>query len=259
MRLDKYLAEHGFASRTKAARAIAEGRVCINGKVAKASDEVTPSDAVIIQDTAVPFVSEGGAKLQKALGEFAADVRGKVFADIGASTGGFTDCLLRAGVARVYAVDVGKSQLHPSLAADRRVVVMDGKNARYLCRADFPESIEGAVIDVSFISLRLVLPAVASMLGEGGVLFALIKPQFECGGRGLDKHGILKDEKRREEVVCEVCGFAGTLGLYLHGLTEAPRRERKNVEYVALFSGRAEGAVSAEERLAAMRRSAKEG
>ena len=254
MRLDKYLAEHGFESRTKAARAIAEGRVFINGKVAKASDEVDSSDAVIIRDTTVPFVSEGGAKLQKALDEFAVDVRGKVFADIGASTGGFTDCLLRAGAARVYAVDVGKSQLHPSLAADRRVIAMDGKNARYLCRADFPETIDGAVVDVSFISLKLVLPAVASVLGEGGVLFALIKPQFECGGRGLDKHGILKDENRREEVVREVCAFAVAQGLYLQGLTEAPRRVRKNVEYVALFSGCAEGAVSAEERIVALRR-----
>ena len=241
MRLDKYLAER-FGSRTRAARAIADGRVTVNGRQAKASDEVGLSDAVsVCEDGVRGFVSEGGAKLQKALDDFGADVHGCTFADIGASTGGFTDCLLRAGAAHVFAVDVGKSQLHPSLAADARVTVMDGMNARYLTPQDFPAPPDGVVIDVSFISLRHVLPAAAGLLGEGGRLFALIKPQFECEGKGLNKHGILTDEGRREEAVLSVCAFAKGCGLALQGLTEAPRKPRKNVEYVALFARAAGG------------------
>ena len=188
------------------------------------------------------FVSEGGFKLQKALDEFGVDVSGKVFADLGASTGGFTDCLLQAGAARVYAVDVGESQLDASLAADGRVVVMDRCNARDLTASDFPEPIAGVTVDVSFISLTLVLPAVAAILAEDGVLFALIKPQFEVGRQGLGKHGIVRDARLRENAVRSVCSFAEGIGLHLAALTCAPVRPQKNVEYVALFARNVSGA-----------------
>lgn len=231
-RLDVYLAAHGFSSRTKAARALAEGRVFLNGKEGKAADEVKEGDAVEVLPKERAFVSEGGKKLDKALRDFSADVRGQVFCDLGASTGGFTDCLLQAGAARVYAVDVGKSQLAPSLAADARVRVMDGVNARYLRAEDFPEPVDGVTADLSFISLRLVLPAVAAILRRGGSAFVLIKPQFECGGRGLDKHGIYKDAAGRRAIAEELCRFACGLGLRPRALTAAPVLPRKNIEYV---------------------------
>ena len=232
MRIDKYLAEHSFCSRTKAARALSKGLVILNGKVAKASDDVSDGDAVEVRAEEVGFVSEGGQKLYKALQAFGASIQGKVFVDVGASTGGFTDCLLQKGAARVYAVDVGESQLAKHLAEDSRVFVMDRTNARYLRAEDFPESIDGATVDVSFISLTYILPAVARILPEGGCVFALIKPQFECGGKGLDKHGILKDAVKRREIVEEIARFACSVGLYPLRLTNAPLRPRKNVEYI---------------------------
>ena len=232
MRLDKYLAEHGFSSRTKAARALAKGLVTRNGKVAKASDEVAEGDVVEVRaEGQAAFVSEGGQKLHKALECFGADVAGQVFADLGASTGGFTDCLLQRGAARVYAVDVGESQLEARLAGDARVVVMDRTNARYLDAGAFPEPIDGVTADVSFISLTLILPAVARILRSGGHAFALIKPQFECSGRGLDKHGILKDAAKRREIVESVARFACSVGLCPLDLTNAPVYARKNIEY----------------------------
>lgn len=235
MRLDRYLVEHGFSSRTKAARAIAQGLVLLNGRPGRAADEVREGDSVTVSEGESSFVSEGGKKLAKALGDFSADVRGQVFADLGASTGGFTDCLLQAGAARVYAVDVGESQLAASLSEDERVVVMDRTNARYLTDNDFPEPIDGVVADLSFISLTLVLPAVAGILRENGRAFVLIKPQFECGGRGLDKHGILKDAARRRAVAEQICRFACGVGLRPCALTCAPIVPRKNIEYVLLL------------------------
>ena len=238
MRIDKYLAEHGFSSRTKAARALAKGLVTRNGNTAKASDEVAEGDVVEVRAEREAFVSEGGQKLHKALECFGADVAGQVFADLGASTGGFTDCLLQRGAARVYAVDVGESQLETRLAGDARVVVMDRTNARYLDAAAFPEPIDGVTVDVSFISLTLILPAVARILRDGGSAFALIKPQFECGGRGLDKHGILKDADRRREIVESVARFACSVGLCPLGLTNAPVYARKNIEYILYLQKR---------------------
>ena len=235
MRLDKYLADNLFPSRTKAARALQKGLVFINGKIGKPSDEVHEGDVVTLAGEERPFVSEGGYKLQKALDEFRVDLRGKTVVDLGASTGGFTDCLLRAGVSRVYAVDVGENQLDGSLLEDERVVVRDRCNARYLTAQDFPESIDIVTSDVSFISLTLVLPAVAAILREGGQAITLIKPQFEVGQRGLGKHGIVKDVAAREGAVCTVCAAAERLGLSLAALTNAPLRDRKNVEYLAHF------------------------
>ena len=191
----------------------------------------------------VGFASEGGQKLYKALRAFGASVGGQVFADLGASTGGFTDCLLQNGAARVYAVDVGDSQLAPHLARDTRVVVMDRTNARYLGSEQFPEPIDGVAVDVSFISLTLILPAVARILREGGHAFVLIKPQFECGGRGLNKHGILKDAAARRAIVEEIARFACSLGLRPLQLTNAPPRARKNVEYILYLQKREDASI----------------
>lgn len=241
MRLDKYLAEHGFASRTKAARALAKGLVTVNGKPGKASDEVSDSDDICVREEEIGFVSEGGYKLHRALSCFGDSAEGMVFADIGASTGGFTDCLLQAGARRVYAVDVGKSQLAPRLAADGRVVVMDGINARYLTREDFPEQIDGIVADVSFISLTLIIPAAAKILSDCKTAYLLIKPQFECGGVGLDKHGIVKDERVRLAAVQKICLCAKGEGFALCGIVNAPLQKGKNIEYILKLQKEAGG------------------
>lgn len=232
VRLDKYLVGNGFSSRTRAARAVEQGRVLVNGKRAKVSLEVADSDKVEILPEEVSFVSEGGYKLYKALNDFSESVAGQAFADLGASTGGFTDCLLRAGVSRVYAVDVGESQLDDTLRADSRVTVMDKTNARYLSAQDFPQGIDGVTADLSFISLTYIFPVIANILPEGGKAFVLIKPQFECGGKGQDKHGIVKDKKIHEQIVSALCAEADRLGLAPLALTNAPLRERKNIEYV---------------------------
>ena len=232
MRLDKYLAEHGFSSRTKAARALAKGLVTVNGKPGKASDEVSDSDDICVREEEIGFVSEGGYKLHRALTFFGDSAKGMTFADIGASTGGFTDCLLQAGAGHVYAVDVGKSQLDPRIASDARVTVMDGVNARYLERENFPLRPDGITADVSFISLALIVPVAARLLDEGGTAYLLIKPQFECGGVGLDQHGVVKDERVRLAAVRKICLCAQSEGFALLGIVNAPLRKGKNVEYI---------------------------
>ena len=235
MRADKYLSLHGFSSRTKAARAIAEGRVTVNGKCVSAADEVQDGDLIQIKEKEASFVSEGGFKLYKALREFNQKISGLVFADVGASTGGFTDCLLQNGARQVFAVDVGESQLDQSLLSDDRVTVMDRTNARYLKEEDFPCRLDGAVIDVSFISLKQILPAVSAILKNGGLVFALVKPQFECGARALDKHGIDKNAELRAEALLSVCEAAEQSGLYAKKISVAPIKAKKNIEYIVLF------------------------
>lgn len=235
MRLDKYLAGHGFESRTKAARALEKGRVLVNGKAGRAAQEVSEADRIEILEEPITFVSEGGFKLYKALQDFSESVQGLTCIDLGASTGGFTDCLLKNGAGRVYAVDVGGSQLNASLSKDPRVCVMDRRNARYLSKEDFPEQADAVTADLSFISLEYILPVIADLLEKDGKAYVLIKPQFECGGKGQDKHGIVKDKKLHETIVVRVCETAEKLGLAPQKLTNAPLRERKNTEYVLLL------------------------
>lgn len=252
MRLDVYLAAHGFSSRTRAARAVREGRVLLNGKPGRVSDEVRESDAVeILEGGDTEFVSEGGKKLRSFFRSFPEeDVGGLVCADLGASTGGFCDVLLRAGAKRVYAVDVGEGQLDGRIAEDPRVVVMDRTNARYLDASSFPERVECVTGDVSFISLSLLFPAIAGILPEGGKAYLLAKPQFECGGKGLDRHGIVKDPAVRAKVIAKLCEEAELSGLSVFAGAEAPRKERKNREYVLGFVRGGSGAISAVERTA---------
>lgn len=232
MRLDKYLSENGFSSRNKAARAIEKGLVLLNGKRARAADTVKENDSVTVLKEHESYVSEGGYKLAKALREFGVSVAEKVYADFGASTGGFTDVLLQNGVSLVFAIDVGESQLAPSIACDNRVRVYDNTNARNLTRDFFSVPLDGVVCDVSFISLTCILPAIAAVLKDDGEAFVLIKPQFECGVKALDKHGIVKDGKQRREAVEKIYQSALECGLAPQNICVAPLRERKNIEFI---------------------------
>lgn len=230
MRADKFFADR-FGSRTKAREALLRGLVLCGGKPLSPKNDVTGEESFIILDDDSSFVSMGGDKLERALACFHADVFGKTIADLGSSTGGFCDCLLRRGAKKVFCVDVGRSQLAPSLASDPRVVVMDGVNARYLTIDNFSEQIDVVTADLSFISLKLVLPAVFGLLGEFGRAFVLFKPQFECGGVGLGKSGILP-LSRHASILREFYLFADALGFGVLDIVNAPIRPKKNVEYV---------------------------
>ncbi len=241
MRADKYFAEK-FGSRTKAAESIERGLVLINGKQIKAKTEIKEGDAVTFVEAEELFVSNGGYKLDRALKAFAYDCTGKVFADIGASTGGFTDCLLQYGSRRVYAVDVGESLLHESLRGDKRIVSMENVNARYLEKSDFPERLDGIVADVSFISLRLIFPVIKELLREDGDAFVLIKPQFECEKKHIGKSGIVAPSAHGE-IVKRVLGYLSENDLYPCHIVDAPIRKGKNIEYVLHIRGKREGSV----------------
>ncbi len=223
-RLDKLLVERGLAeSREKARALIMAGEVYVDGRrIDKAGTKISPESRIEIRGKGLPFVSRGGLKLSHALQEFCLDVSGLVCADIGASTGGFTDCLLQAGAARVYAIDVGRGQLHQKLRKDPRVIVMEGINARYLRPEDLPELVDLVTIDVSFISLTKILPAAKNILKSKGYIVALIKPQFEVGPRQVGKGGVVKDPRLHEEVKYKIKGFALKEGFEILGLCESP-------------------------------------
>lgn len=215
------------------------GQVRVNGQVeTKASRQV--DDAAAIEVEAPPrFVSRGGEKLEGAFALWGTglDAAGKICLDVGSSTGGFTDCLLQHGAKMVMAVDVGTNQLAYSLRSDPRVWVKENFNARYMTREDLPETPELAVTDVSFISLRLILPPIVSVLAPGGAIVALIKPQFEVG-KGQAPGGLVRDEALRLAARDGIVRFAEEeLGLSLAGLAESPirGREKGNVEYLSFF------------------------
>ena len=236
-RLDSALVERGLvASRTVAQSLVMEGKVRVNGQVApKPSASVSDSDMIEVE--AQPrFVSRGGEKLEGAFAAFPGwCVEGCVCLDVGSSTGGFTDCLLQHGAKRVMAVDVGTNQLAWKLRSDPRVWVRENFNARYLTAADLPERPSRAVTDVSFISLKLILPPMAEVLEPGGEIVSLIKPQFEAG-RGSAPGGVVADPAIREQVVAEISAVGReTLGLSLLGTAESPirGRDKGNVEYLA--------------------------
>ena len=230
MRADKFFTEK-FGSRTKAHNALERGLVLRDGRPLAPKDEVREGDVFIFAEESAQFVSEGGFKLERALESFPYEVQGKVFADLGASTGGFTDCLIQHGAKRVYCVDVGTSQLDPRLKETGKIVVMDDTNARFLTEESFPEPIDGIVSDLSFISLRLVLPSICKILPSGGSALVLFKPQFECGGKGLGKSGILP-VRLHGDLLGEFYEFCVCLGLAPCGIVNAPLRPKKNVEYV---------------------------
>jgi 23S rRNA (cytidine1920-2'-O)/16S rRNA (cytidine1409-2'-O)-methyltransferase len=237
-RLDQLLAARGLAeSREKAQRLILAGRVRIAGLVAAKPGRRVAADAELTVDAGERFVGRGGEKLEHAFNTFRLEVRGLVCLDIGASTGGFTDCLLQRGAAKVYAIDVGAGQLHWKLRNDPRVVAMDKVNARYLRPADLPETADFAAIDVAFISLTKILPAVKDMLRSGSRIVTLIKPQFEAGRREVGRGGVVRDEEVRRKVVESVRRFGeNELGLRWLGVCESPLRgPAGNVEYLGLW------------------------
>ena len=236
-RLDSALVERGLvSSRTIARSLVMEGKVRINGQVAsKPAVQVAESDLLEVE--APPrFVSRGGEKLEGAFAAFSGwDVSGRICLDVGSSTGGFTDCMLQHGAKRVMAVDVGTNQLAWKLRSDPRVWVRENFNARYMKGEDLPETPSRAVTDVSFISLKLILPPMVEVLEPGGEIISLIKPQFEAG-RGAAPGGVVSDPAVREQVVADISQFGRSeLGLELLGLAESPikGKDKGNVEYLA--------------------------
>ena len=235
-RLDQRLTELGLAeSREKAKATIMSGLVYVNGqKSDKPGTPVSDDARIEVRGAACPWVSRGGFKLAKALEVFEINPAGYVCIDCGASTGGFTDVLLKNGAARVYAVDVGYGQLAWSLRTDARVTVMERTNARNLTPDMFPESMDMAVMDLSFISIRLILPAVHALLKPEGECVCLIKPQFEAGRADVGKKGVVRDRAVHERVLNEMLEFFPTAGYTLTGLDYSPiRGPEGNIEYLA--------------------------
>jgi 23S rRNA (cytidine1920-2'-O)/16S rRNA (cytidine1409-2'-O)-methyltransferase len=222
-RLDSLLVERGLAeSRTQAQALILAGQVVAGDQRADKPGSLLPSDVPLRIKEKLRYVSRGGLKLERALAEFRIAVEGTVCADIGASTGGFTDCLLQAGARKVYAIDVGHGQLHSKLLSDSRVLHLEGINARYLSEVEVPELVDLATIDVSFISLTQVLPAVLPRLRPGGTLIALVKPQFEVGRANVAKGGVVKNPEAREGAIQKIASFLSEQGLEMIGRVDSP-------------------------------------
>ena len=235
-RLDQIVFDQGHApSRERAKALILAGDVYVNGeKVTRPGVTVDDAAAVEVRGAKMPYVSRGGLKLEKALDTFAVDPAGLTCVDCGASTGGFTDCLLQRGAKHVYAVDVGYGQLAWSLRNDGRVTVMERTNARNLTPEMFPGPMDMAVMDMSFISLSLVLPAVKSLLTENGQVICLVKPQFEAGREKVGKKGVVRDPAVHREVLENFARSADEMGFVLRGLTFSPvRGPEGNIEYLA--------------------------
>jgi 23S rRNA (cytidine1920-2'-O)/16S rRNA (cytidine1409-2'-O)-methyltransferase len=235
-RLDVAVYERGLAnSRAKAQGMIMAGEVEVNGeRVDKSGTRVGDSDQITLK-VKPRYVSRGGEKLAGALQDFDFDVAGKVAADVGASTGGFTDCLLQHSAARVYAIDVGYGQIDYTLRQDERVIVIERTNARYL--ESLAEPVNLVVIDASFISLRLLLPAIQKWLQPQADIIALIKPQFEAGKNDVGKGGIVRETSVHRHVLAHILGFAGERGLHVIQLTRSPIKGADgNVEFLAWFS-----------------------
>jgi len=235
-RLDVLVHRLGLAqSREKASRQIMSGVVFVDGiKQDKPGTKVPVNSKIEIKGNALPYVSRGGLKLEKAIAAFNIDVKGKTAMDVGASTGGFTDCLLKNGATKVYSVDVGYGQLAWELRSDSRVVCMERTNIRYVKPDDIGEPINIATIDVSFISLEKVLPPVKELLSDDGEIVCLIKPQFEAGREKVGKKGVVRDKKVHEEVIERIISFCkNQAGFAVLGLTYSPiKGPEGNIEYL---------------------------
>ncbi len=250
-RLDKLVVERGLAPSRERARALILGKkVMVDGAVVtKAGEMVGPDAEVSLAEPDHPYVSRGGLKLEKALDSFNIDPQGLVAMDVGASTGGFTDVLLRRGARRVYAIDVGYGQLAWSLRNDARVVVLERENIRYLSADKIPEACDVAVIDVSFISLTLVLPNVAERMGPPGrkPIICLVKPQFEAGRDEVSRGGVVRDEAARARAVDKVKNWAREHGFDVGLHVESPiQGPAGNVEYLLLLRTPKPGAPARE-------------
>ncbi|MBQ9347203.1 MAG: TlyA family RNA methyltransferase [Oscillibacter sp.] len=235
-RLDVLLTERGLAeSRQKAQGLIMSGLVFADGRRAdKAGAQFSEDTALEVRGAALPYVSRGGLKLEKAMAVFPVSLTGKVCADIGASTGGFTDCMLQNGAAKVYAVDVGYGQLAWKLRGDPRVVCLERTNARYLTREQIPEELDFFSVDVSFISLHLILPALRPLLKPDGQGVCLVKPQFEAGREKVGKKGVVRNPIIHREVLENFLVHAAQAGFSVKGLDFSPvRGPEGNIEYLA--------------------------
>ena len=249
-RLDLLMMERALApSREKAKAYIMAGNVYVDGqKEDKAGTMFQETVKIEVRGNTLPYVSRGGLKLEKALQIFPISVDGKVVADIGASTGGFTDCALQNGAAKVYAIDVGYGQLAWKLRNDERVVNMERTNVRYLEADSLPEQVDAATIDVAFISLDKILPAVHKILKPEGFVVALIKPQFEAGKENVGKKGVVRDAAVHEQVINNVISFAKSEGFGIAGLDFSPiKGPEGNIEYLLHLTLGDDDAVSSEQ------------
>ena len=235
-RLDIFLTEKKFFdSRARAKAMIMAGKILVNGQKVDKAGTLVPSDAAIkILGEEMPFVSRGGLKLQKALDVFKIILSGKIAIDVGASTGGFTDCMLQRGAKKVYAIDVGYGQLAWKLRSNVRVVNFERTNIRNVTREDFLDEIDFVSIDVAFISLEKVLPVVFDVLKDSGEVVALIKPQFEAGREHVGKRGVVRDKKIHAAVIEKILNFAADVGFGIRGLDFSPvKGPEGNIEYLA--------------------------
>ena len=243
IRLDQYLLDHAFAeSRERAKAMIMEGIVYVNGQKSDKPGHAVSEDAAIeVRGTILPYVSRGGLKLEKALRTFPVNVQNRICLDCGASTGGFTDVLLQNGAARVYAVDVGYGQLAWKLRNEPRVINLERTNARYLTKEQIPDPIDLVVMDASFISLRLLFPAMVSLMKEEADLICLIKPQFEAGRENVGKKGVVRNKAVHVDVLRDILTFAPSVGLYPKELDFSPiRGPEGNIEYICHMTKRME-------------------
>jgi len=240
-RVDVLLARKGLApSREKARALIMAGAVYIGNEAITKADKKIGHDAPIeVRGNPISYVSYGGVKLKKALDAFALDVKGKKALDIGSSTGGFTDCLLQGGASTVHAIDAGTHQLHEKLRNDKRIVLQENCNARYLQFEDLGEKFDIITIDVSFISLKKILPVAVQFIKDKGHIISLVKPQFEVGRFEVGKGGIVKSAEKIVEVIKEIKAFGQTLDIEAIDVIESPReKEKKNREYLILWEPR---------------------
>ena len=221
-RLDKLLVQRGLSeSRARAQAAIAAGEVKVDGTVVDKASAWVAHDAALELTSQPQYVSRGGLKLEGALADLELSLHDLCVADIGASTGGFTDCALAHGARRVYAIDVGHGQLHPRLRGDARVVAMEGVNARELSAHSLPEAVDLVLVDASFIGLGKLLPALVTLLTDAGALLLLVKPQFEVGREQVGKRGVVRQDTLRLRAVEDVAEVARALGFSQHGLVES--------------------------------------
>ena len=238
MRLDLLLVERGLEeTRQRAQAVIMSGQVYVAGRRVDKPGTAVPAEAELEVRGGLRYVSRGGLKLEKAMSTFPIALAGSVCADIGASMGGFTDCMLQNGAAKVYAVDVGRGQLAWKLRSDPRVVCLERTNARYLSREQVPEELAFASVDVSFISLKLILPPLAALLAEGGQAVSLVKPQFEAGREKVGKKGVVRDPAVHLEVLERFLEHAEESGFAVLDLTFSPiRGPEGNIEYLGWLS-----------------------
>ena len=238
-RLDVLLVERGLAeTRSRAQAVIMAGEVYVNGQKADKAGMDVPLEAEIeVRGSVCPYVSRGGLKLEKALREFGVEPKGFVCSDSGASTGGFTDCLLQQGASKVFAIDVGYGQLAWKIRSDPRVVVMERTNIRYVTPEDLGEALDLSVVDVSFISLKIVLPAIQRLLKPTGQELCHIKPQFEAGKENVGKKGVVRDPAVHEQVLRDFVALAAQLGFTLKNLTFSPvKGPEGNIEFLGHLS-----------------------